>query len=434
MAVPQKNHKPERKTDVNHSATAFKAREQLKNFLGELSPQFSKPLGKFVGDMVYGIQASQDVKLSRIARALDEPISMKKLEDRLSRMLGSEGIEQGISDAVARLGSRHVHQDTLIVIDPTDIRKLYAKKMEYLARVRDGSTGEIGNGYSACLAVACESGGRRITPLHMRLWSSEAEGFTSQNDEVLGVIDQISSRAKKRGIYVIDRGGDGDWLFDGLDRRKLDYIVRLVGNRNLLHGRRTALAEELAASCPMKHIEIVTRETGDGVKSYKLEFGAMTVALPQRPDKPLRMVVVKGFGERPVLLLTTLAGTTSRKSLWQVVEGYLTRWRVEDAIRFVKQSYNLEDVRVLTYRRLKNMVALLLAVIYFNCVWLAGRLRCEILTTNITHAAKRIYGVAEFLHYAVADGLGRLFTRHGKWNGYKPPDPESNPLGLVFLE
>jgi hypothetical protein len=65
---------------------------------------------------------------------------------------------------------------------------------------------------------------------------------------------------------------------------------------------------------------------------------------------------------------------------------------------------------------------------------LAGRLRCEILTANITHAARHIYGVVELLHYAVADGLGRLFTRHGKWNGYKPPDPESNPLGLVFLE
>ena len=52
----------------------------------------------------------------------------------------------------------------------------------------------------------------------MRLWSSEAEGFISQNGEVLGVIDRISSRAKKRGVYVIDRGGDGDWLFDGLGR------------------------------------------------------------------------------------------------------------------------------------------------------------------------------------------------------------------------
>ena len=419
---------------MNHSAAAFKVREQLKGFLGELSPQFSKPLGKFVGDMVYGIQASQDVKLSQIARALDEPITMKKLEDRLSRMLWSEGIEQGISSVIARLGARHIRQDTLIVVDPTDIRKLYAEKMEYLARVRDGSTGEIGNGYSACLAVACESGGRRITLLHMRLWSSEADGFTSQNDELLGVIGLICASAKKRGIYVIDRGGDGDWLFDGLDRRGLDFIVRLVGNRNLIHGRRTALAEELAAACPMRCAETVTRETEDGVKRYELEFGVLTVALPQRPDKPLRMVVVKGFGERPMLLLTTLAETASRKALWQVVEGYLTRWRVEDAIRFVKQSYNLEDIRVLKYRRLKNMVALLLAVIYFNCVWLAGRLRCEILTDNITHAAKRIYGVAEFLYYAVADGIGRLFTRHGKWNRYTPPDPESNPLGLVFLE
>ncbi len=43
-------------------------------------------------------------------------------------------------------------------------------------------------------------------------------------------------------------------------------------------------------------------------------------------------------------------------------------------------------------------------------------------------------GIAEFLYYAVADGIGRLFTRHGKRNRYTPPEPESNPLGLVFLE
>ena len=109
-------------------------------------------------------------------------------------------------------------------------------------------------------------------------------------------------------------------------------------------------------------------------------------------------------------------------------------WRVEDAIRFVKQSYNLEDIRLLRYRRLKNMVALLLAVIYFNCAWLGGRLRCEILAGNITHAAKRIYGVAEFFYYAIADGIGRLFSRHGSWHCHSPPESDSNPLGLVFLE
>lgn len=87
------------------------------------------------------------------------------------------------------------------------------------------------------------------------------------------------------------------------------------------------------------------------------------------------MVVIRGFGQDPMILLTTLAETPSRKDLWQVAEGYLTRWRVEDALRFVKQSYNLEDIRILKFRRLKNMVALLPAVIYFNCAWLGGRLR-----------------------------------------------------------
>lgn len=79
---------------MNNSMTALKTREQLQKFLGGLSPQFSKPTAKFVGDMLYGIQAAQDVKLSEVARAIDAPISMKKQEDRLSRMLATPEIEE----------------------------------------------------------------------------------------------------------------------------------------------------------------------------------------------------------------------------------------------------------------------------------------------------------------------------------------------------
>ena len=417
---------------MNNSTTALKTREQLKSFLGGLSPRFSKPSARFIGDMLYGIQAAQDVKLSNIARALDAPISMKKQEDRLSSMLANPGIEGVISDHIAQLGARRIHQDTLIVIDPTDIRKLYAKKMEFLSTVRDGSEGELGKGYTACMAVACESGKRQITPLSMRLWSSEADGFKSQNEEILAVADSIRAHAKRRGIYVVDRGGDGDWLFDYMHEHGLDYIIRLVGNRNLHHGKRVALAEDLAAECKMRYAETVQREGKNGLETYQLQYGVMGVALPQRPDVPLRMVVVKGFGEKPMMLLTTLAETDSRKSVEQVLEGYLTRWRVEDAIRFVKQSYNLEDIRVLTYQRLKNMLAILLAAVWFNCVWLAGRLRCEILASNITRAAKRIFGVSEFLYYAVADGIARLFSRHGRWKHEPEPDNEMLLPGLIF--
>ena len=45
------------------------------------------------------------------------------------------------------------------------------------------------------------------------------------------------------------------------------------------------------------------------------------------------MVVVRGLGQKPMMLLTTLAKTTTRTDLWQVVSAYITRWRVEETLR-----------------------------------------------------------------------------------------------------
>jgi len=419
---------------VNYAITASKTQAQLHKFLGIFSPHFSKPKLRFLGQMLYGIQAAQDVKLSCIGRTLDEPISMKKLEDRLSRNLDEADMDAIIRDCIAREGAAHVGKDTFIVVDPTDIRKFYARKMEYLDRIRDGSSGDLGNGYWGCLAVAAEAGSRRITPLNMRLWSCQCPEFISENDEILGVIGEISRWTKKRGVYVIDRGGDRGELFKPLIENNLNFIIRQIGNRNLIYRGKERLAKTLAGSCRMRYIETVERETDGGIKRYELSFGVLNVALPHHPDTPLRLVVVRGFGEEPMMLLTTLALTDSRQSLWQVVEGYLTRWRIEDALRYIKQCYHLEDLRVLTYRRLKNMVAILLAAVYFASTWLASRQRLEILTTHITHAAKRIYGVAEFLYYAISDGLARVFSKGRRWRD-SPEEPEpgdSKQMCFVF--
>ena len=53
---------------MNNSQTAFKVRAQLERFLGIFSPHFSRPALTFPGDMLYGLQASKDVKLSCIGR------------------------------------------------------------------------------------------------------------------------------------------------------------------------------------------------------------------------------------------------------------------------------------------------------------------------------------------------------------------------------
>ena len=73
------------------------------------------------------------------------------------------------------------------------------------------------------------------------------------------------------------------------------------------------------------------------------------------------MVVVKGFGEEPMTLLTSLPVNGSFESMWRIVEGYLTRWRIEETIRFVKQAYGFENVRVHSYRGIRNMASIVLA-------------------------------------------------------------------------
>ena len=114
------------------------------------------------------------------------------------------------------------------------------------------------------------------------------------------------------------------------------------------------------------------------------------------------------------MLLTDLPMRRNRKVLWWVVSAYLTRWRIEEAIRFVKQSYDLEDIRVLTYRRLRNMAVLVNAVAFFTAVVLGTRIKLEILATHLVTAAKRLFGIPNFRLYALADGIREVCARSGR--------------------
>ena len=72
---------------------------QLTKFTLELGQTLSRPQQKFVGQMLFGIQASQDVKLSNIARSLQEEIPLIKTEDCLSRQLKAKPLETKLTTA-----------------------------------------------------------------------------------------------------------------------------------------------------------------------------------------------------------------------------------------------------------------------------------------------------------------------------------------------
>ena len=131
--------------------------------------------------------------------------------------------------------------------------------------MRDGSTGEIGPGYWCWQVVGVERDSPDVIPLYQALYSQRAPDFVSENQEV---------------------------------RKATRTVLEATGGRG-----------------------VVVKEEGAKEKEYRLRFGATTVRLPGW-RKPLTLVVVRGLGTKPLMLLTSLP-QGSRKRVWRVVESYL---------------------------------------------------------------------------------------------------------------
>jgi len=137
-----------------------------------------------------------------------------------------------------------------------------------------------------------------------------------------------------------------------------------------------------------------------------------------------------GFGEQPILLLTNVAPTKDRPHAVWIADIYLTRWKCEEAYRFTKQAYRLEDVRVRSYVAIRNVYALVTAVLYFVSVVIGAKAKLNLIFKRVCEKAKRFYEIATFYQYAVTDGIHRLlFASPG---GPLPPPPPQDPGQLLL--
>ncbi|NLL06760.1 MAG: transposase, partial [Clostridiaceae bacterium] len=59
----------------------------------------------------------------------------------------------------------------------------------------------------------------------------------------------------------------------------------------------------------------------------------------------LNMIVVYGFGETPMMLISNIKSSDKRLPV-VVTKVYLMRWRIKEYYRFKKQQFGFEDFRV----------------------------------------------------------------------------------------
>lgn len=417
-----------------NSKTVANLKGQLSKFSGIISKSFKKAKKKLIKEILYGIQASKDVKLSNISRTLKEDQPLIKTEDRLSRNLDDEDFTDRINDEICRLAASRITDDMVIAIDPGDIRKKYAKKMEFLGRVYDGSENEIGNGYPLCKVVAADIESKRVIPLYCEAYSHGAEDVKSENDQIFKAIDTIFKHVGDKGIHAIDRGGDRGVIFEKYLKRDkpIRFVIRLK-ERDLIHRGKRKNCCDMAKVLPTPHESVLIIYDEGKEKRRKVQYNAVAVKLPHYDNK-LYFVVVRGFGIKPMMLLTSCTVDIYKKeSMWRIVEYYLARWRCDESYRYIKQCYNLEDIRVRSYISIRNIVVLVLAVSYFAAVYIGQSIKLKMLVERIFLVSKRFFGVPSFFNYAVADGIyNLLYPDKTALQGIRPNSIDDFQLRFEF--
>ncbi len=399
----------------NTSKTAGKLKAQIKMFSNKIGRGLSKPKQKFLFGMMYGIQACKDIKLSNISRSLEEKIRLIKTENRLSRQMSQKDLTGEINKRIIKEGALRIGNDTVLAVDIGDISKEHSKSLEFLERVRDGSTGKIKKGYWTCEIVGADVEGEELIPLYSELYSAGAKGFKSENEQVEHAVEAVRDVLGGRGIYCIDRGGDRKKIIKPFLENGNRFVIRMVGTRDLWIGDKKRRALRIANNCHCwRTRELVIRKEGK-LERRKISIGSKKVKLTFW-DEPLWMVVIKGFGEKAMMLLTNTKSIRSKYDMEWILDTYLTRWKCEESYRFIKQSYNLEDVRVRSYIAIRNAVALIHAIFYFVSVELGKKVKLNILLRKLYEKAKRFFEIPDFKQYAIADGIHKVLFNYKSKN------------------
>ena len=102
---------------------------------------------------------------------------------------------------------------------------------------------------------------------------------------------------------------------------------------------------------------------------------------------------------------------TEAKEVYKIVEIYLTRWKCDECYRYIKQSYNIEDIRVRSYNGIRNLVAIINAIAYFTSIYIGINLKLKLMVQKVFILSKRFFGIPSFFNYAMADGIFELLKK-----------------------
>jgi hypothetical protein len=397
----------------------------LHEFLHSIDSDLTRPQKKFLRDGLLGLLRAGRPVVCRMARKL--PDQQTKFLSRLDRLEGNlnrqSDLDKKIKATLPDLWLPLIRDETPIILDLSDLAKPLAKKMDYLATIRDGSTGQLVNGYWLVELYASVSR-KNPVPILLEPFSHEQPFCRGQNPLIIDAVRKVFDLTDGRGVLVIDRGGDAIMLLaDWLDH-DYRFVVRLRGDRNLMrfygalggsaetvkilrHGQWVPVQARLLAEqtpTPYRSWRTVKRR-GKIILRFS-QIGWVKVRLPGRKET-LTMVVARTAGsDVPFMLLTNLP-VEAVEDARRVLRYYARRWECEEGIRFLKSEVSLERIRTFNWIAICRLVLLAVLVMLY-LTWLIERQ--PNLAERLIAFGQPLSDKPDFLLYRLLTGLTEAIT------------------------
>ena len=144
-------------------------------------------------------------------------------------------------------------------------------------------------------------------------------------------------------------------------------------------------------------------------KQVDCKITNIPVQLCCRPKEGLNLVICRGTGQEPVLLITNMRSGDDRLAV-TVTKVYILRWRIGEFHGFKKQQFDFEDFRVRSLNSIRNLDLLLTIAIGYIGI-MSEQAEEKRVVMELIHISKRIFNVQKFKFYAIADGIFAVFAR-----------------------
>lgn len=331
----------------------YEMKREIVNFSNYLSKDCHLKTEKdFLRDMLYGISTSNNLKISEISRKLHEKIKLDNTIERLSIHLangidGKTSMEQNYFKFVRGM----IPENPIVDFDNSDIAKPYSKKLEYLDIVIDASDPrkEKKPGYSVINAVVLGKNKKQPIPIYSKIVSTKDPEFKSMNIYTIQSIDKAyEAIGKFTGLF--DRGYDDKKVFRYMDKLKLEFVIRLKGNRKFLF---KGVSKNVLEQAKKRKGKILFTAKFQGEEKH-LTISYTRVQMTDGKHEEYTSVFVYGLGEEPMMLITNKTINNAHDAR-VIVRMYLDRWKIEEVHRAEKEVYNYEDMRIRTLKGMNNL-------------------------------------------------------------------------------